>query len=255
MTFVVTLIALLIERFFDWSHIRQWNWFLKWQKYISIRLQDKNPYLILGVAIIPLSLAIGLVSYVLHGVLYGVVALVFDLVVLLYCLGPRNLWAEIFATPRADEGAGRGINTIFIAANCRVLAVIFWYLLAGVLGAVLYRLLAVAAHDTQETPANVSHAAHVAEGWLDWLPVRFFTFLFALGGHFTKVFSCWRKRLPTGAENNDAMLTECGYAALGLDEQTKAPADKALVKSTVSLLDRTLVILLVIVAVAILLSY
>ena len=43
MTFIITLIALLIERFFDWNHIRKWRWFLRYQSWLAVRLSAWSP--------------------------------------------------------------------------------------------------------------------------------------------------------------------------------------------------------------------
>lgn len=258
MSFVVTLIALLIERFFDWSHIRQWNWFLSLQNYVTERLQGKNSALILFISIAPLAIILWLLNIALYNVLYGFAKLVFDLVVLLYCFGPRNLWADIFSSTselNSADSTRQKVANIFVAANVRVLAVIFWYLIAGIVGAFIYRTLAITS-SKQNTSPNVVNNATYATAILDWLPVRFFTLLFAIGGRFSQVFACWRRKVPNGIYANNEILTECGLIAIGVDDTQPFPLDaSALQKSAVNLLDRSLVILLVIVAVLILLSY
>lgn len=245
MTFVVTLIALLIERFFDWSHIRNWNWFVQLQRYITQRLQGKHPGLILAASVLPVALIAALIAYIFHGMLYGVIGLVFDLAILLYCLGPNNLWAEVVTNKVT------GVKNIFVAANRRILAVIFWYLFTGVLGAVIYRTLAVAAQSAE--PEDVRQYAENSEAILDWLPVRFFALLFAAGPAYKKVLDCWRKNLPTGISNNETTIAECGVAALNMD--TVSTANSATLKAAISVIDRTLIILLVLVAIVILMSY
>lgn len=256
MTFVVTLIALLIERFFDWSHIRNWSWFLQLQRYIAQRLQGKHPGLIIAASVLPVAIIVALLAYILHGILYGVIGLIFDLAVLLYCLGPQNLWAEVFGvTAKGNQAAADkvfGVKNIFIAANTRVLAVIFWYLFTGVSGAVIYRTIAILAKSGE--PEDTRQFADTIEAILDWLPVRFFTFLFAAGPAFKKVLNCWTKNLPTGMSNNENMLTECGVAAINIDD-VKNSANGAMQKAAINLIDRTLIILLVLVAIVILLSY
>lgn len=282
MTFIVTLIALLIERFFDWSHLRQWRWYMAYQRMIARRLAGKSSYLILAATIIPLLIIIGLIGWAIRGSLYGFITLLFELFILIYCLGPRNLWADTFACINAltngdahfaadklkasfniteiNDGPALHrsfLNTIFIEANRRIFAVIFWYLILGPIGAILYRCVALAANeaDSAEMPTDLTQSARRCEAILDWLPVRVLTFIFALGGHFVRVLSCWRKKVLQGLSSNDRLLTECGIEALGnQDEQGAIREDGSAEKNAISLLDRVFVIVLVIIAVIVLLG-
>lgn len=251
MRFIITLVALLIERFFDWSHLRQWHWYSNLQQAVTQRLSGKNPYLAVSLTILPLVVIVLIVDYLLSHVLYGVLSVVFQLCVLLYCFGPRNLWADAFASATAfsqsDTQAAKeqlhslfgvtntGHSAFFIEANRRVFAIVFWFAILGPMGAVLYRSLAMSARSTSE----LSSVACYLEAILDWLPARLFTFSLALAGHFAKVFTCWRKKAGLGFNENDALLVECGAAALGQEDV------EALERSAVSLLDRAFVIMLI----------
>ncbi len=252
MRFIIVLIALLIERFFDWSHLRQWHWYTALQKMVSERLPGKNAYLIVAMTILPLLLLVFIIDYVLSQVLYGVLSVVFELCLLLYCFGPRNLWADAFASATAfsqnDSQLAKeklydlfgvtdaGRSAFFIEANRRVFAIVFWFAILGPIGAVLYRALAISSRSTQ---TDLSHSATYAASILDWIPARIFTFALALGGHFAKVFDCWRKKVGHGFNENDALLVECGAAALGQEDV------EPLERRAVSLIDRAFVIMLV----------
>lgn len=283
MTFIVTLVALLIERFFDWSHLRHWQWYTGYQRAIIHRLSAKSPYLVLAAIVVPLLLLVLLIQTLLSNVLYGFINLWFQLFLLLYCFGPQNLWADTFAcinallqgdTSFASEklktafNVNNGsnpqslhrhlLNSIFVESNRRVFAVVFWYVVLGPVGAVLYRTVTLLAPTTsfgkQEVSTELWQSAHKVETVLDWIPVRIFTFLFALGGQFVQVLTCWRKYVLQGLESNETMLVECGIAALHYEDQTKIPEDGSAEKSAISLLDRALLIALAIIAVVILVS-
>ena len=281
MTFIVTLIALLIERFFDWSHIRHWSWYTGYQRLIAKRLPGKSAYLVLGATVVPLILGVLIISVALDGFLYGFASLLFQLFVLLYCLGPQNLWADAFACMNAlvqgdAQTAGDKlkalfgitnmsnaqtahkalIEQLFIQSNQRVFAVVFWYVVLGPLGAVLYRTVNLSSNAVanQEASPEVAQTAYSFEMLLDWIPIRIFTFIFALGGHFAQVLACWCKRVTLGVASNKDLLTGCGIAALGIDEQGNLPEDGSAEKETISLLDRVFVIVLVLVAVVVLVS-
>lgn len=276
MTFIVTLIALLIERFFDWSHLRRWVWYANFQRAVTERLEEKSPYLILGLTVIPLLIGVLCIQFILQNALFGFVELLFQLFVLLYCLGPQNLWADTFACINAlmQEDAetaekklqasfgkstietsqslhGQLLNHIFIAANRRIFAIVFWFIILGPIGAVLYRAMTLssATYPNQKAVPELISSARVIESALDWIPVRIFTCILALGGHCVKVLTCWRKSAPFGLHLNDSMLMECGTAALGADDISHIAEDGSAEKNALGLLDRALVITIVGVAI------
>jgi AmpE protein len=281
MTFIVIFIALLIERFFDWSHLRHWGWYNQYEHFILQRIpkNKKNPTMLFAAVVLPLLILMMLVEYLLTGVLYGFMSLVFDIAILIYCLGPQNLWADTFACVNAlSQGDAHlaadklkvsfGIadsqykqtlhrhflNNIFIQANHRVFAVAFWFAALGPAGAVLYRAMMVIATETpkQGTTSVFLQYARLMQAGLDWLPVRVFTFIFALGGHFSKVMAFWGKKAFKGVDENDVLLTECGTAALGLEDQPVLVEDGSVEKHAVSMLDRSFVIALALLLVGVL---
>ncbi len=278
MTFIVTLIALLLERFFDWSHLRRWNWFMPYQRVIVQRLPQKAPNFVLAAIILPLLIVVGIIQYLLYGVAFGLIELLFQLCVFIYCLGQQNLWADTFASVNAlvhgDTQSGMErikasfgmpnttseqslhqqlLKHIFIEANRRIFAVVFWFVLLGPLGALLYRTVTLVASESAqpEASAELIQSARSIQSVLDWIPVRLFTFFFALGGHFVNVFSCWRKKAVLKLDINDKLLTECGFAALGEGEDHIAQ-DGSAEKNAIGLLDRAFVITLVVIAVMVL---
>ena len=269
MIFIVVLIALLVERFFDWSHLRNWAWYGACERLVMQKIPKAPPYLVLAAVILPLIAMLTLVGYLLRGELYSVPLLVFQLVVLLYCLGPQNLWADAFASTNAitkgDQQAAADklqssfhisishhadalqrelLNQIYISANQRVFAVVFWFSVLGVPGALLYRFVSVSASGAAGSEVGV--AARVIAQILDWVPARIFSFLFALGGNFTRVFSCWIKRIFIGLDGNDVLVSECGLAAITNDSEN-IPDDGSLEKSAIALLDRVFIIVLVVI--------
>lgn len=272
MTFIVTLIALLIERFFDWSHLRQWHWYHAWLRLLTKRFSTLSPYLQLAIAVLSVLLVVFCIELTIHNWLYGFLSLLFQLVILVYCLGPKDLWADAFTSINALQNDAQTVtdklkvafglpeatdisslhryllNIIFIEANRRVFAVIFWYAILGPVGALLYRLVSLSVDSTQSDSALLAQSAKETENVLDWLPARLLTFLYALGGHFVQVLACWRKKVFTGVRENEQLLVDCGRAALGYDESL-IPENGSAESAAVSLIDRAFIIMLVIVAI------
>lgn len=274
MTFIVTLLALIIERFFDWSHLREWSWFMKYEARLTSSLAKHSPYFILAIIILPLLLAVLMLQWLTKEWLFGFPNLVMQLILLLYCLGPKNLWANGFAciNSLADEDKPAAaekikatfsindesythsihrhlIDNIFIEANRRVFAVVFWYLLLGPVGALLYRTVILSTNEVA-----LARAANTVQDVLNWIPSRLLTILFALGGHFVSVITCWRKKVLLGLDGNELLLTECGIAALGTNDPGNLPEDGTVERHAISLIDRVFVILLVVLAVSVLLA-
>jgi len=280
MTFIVTLIALLIERFFDWSHLRKWNWYTNYQQAVMKRFAGTSSFVVLAITIVPLLIIVAILQSILKTPLFGLIELLFQLFLFLYCLGPQNLWADSYSCinalvhgePQAaaeklkmsfgvtDSSSRQGLhgqllNNIFIAANRRVFAIVFWFMVLGPIGAVLYRVITLSSAEfpKQEAVPELVQSARSVESILDWIPVRLFACVFALGGHFVKVISCWRKKPVMGLEINEQLLTDCGAAALGSDDIASIAEDGSAEKSAIGLLDRSFVITLVLIAVMVML--
>lgn len=266
MSFIAIFIALLIERFFDCSHLRYWGWYIKYQNVVMSKLTGKSPYMVLAGIVVPILLAILLAGYLVGGMDFGFVKLFFSIVVILYCFGPRNLWADTFVCLNAfSEGDAaiaeeklkvtfgiakasdplvmqrQWVNVIFSEANNRVFAIVIWYAVAGLLGVVLYRLISLAIEELS--------VARQVKSYLDWPSVRVLSFLFALGGNYNRVFASWRSKVALGPEANEALLAECGMAALNSMSADKTPVDGSAEKEEITLLDRSFTIMLVVIAV------
>lgn len=264
-TFIAVFVTLLIERFFDWSHLRKWQWYAVLERLVMARLTNASPYAVIAATILPLALVVLIINFILGDVLYGFLYLLFQVGGLLYCYGPRNLWADAFATINSSgKGMKTGfdisasnspeqmqhqvLNQIFVTANERVFGVVFWYVLLGLPGAAIYRLVNIA---TEYSPdQSTCRAAEHMENILNWLPVRAFTGLFALAGNFSRVIQNWRRYAKSGIEGNEVLLFECGVAAV-TESSDHLPPDSSVEKNAVSLLDRVFIIVLVIMLLAV----
>jgi len=259
---------LLVERFFDWSHLRYWGWYSLYQDKIAQKTPP-HPYIILACTVLPLLIVIGLLQFLFKDMVYGVIELLFQIIIVLYCLGPKNLWADAFASMNAlasndkqaaveklkihfglvDVDASSSLHAsfvsrIFIEANNRVFAPLFWFVVLGPIGIVLYRLISLSAISEK---ANVSHEAHLIKTILDWIPARLMSLLFVFGKQYVSVFGVFCQKALTGLENNEIVLAECGTVAIVNEE--KATDETFAEKIALTLLDRTFVIWLILVAI------
>lgn len=266
MMFIVTLISLIIERYFHWSHLRYWRWFDRYQHTMHNRLSRWPTIFTLLACILPLLIIVGLIQFILAGIFYDIFQIIFDVIVLVYCLGPNNLWVDTYAARNNPEQAkiSFGIPTlessqdfhyaltraIFVEAHQRIFAVLFWFVILGPVGAVLYRATALCA---KQHELGLSAMAELWRRALDWIPARLFTFIFALAGHFTEVFSVWKISARKGIYENEKLIGDCGLAAMDVKRLQQLPEDGSAETEALLLLDRVWIIGLVVLAIIVLL--
>lgn len=116
-------------------------------------------------------------------------------------------------------------GAIFVQSLTTIFSVIFWFLLLGPFGAILYYLVAaMSERATQyESGENVIYnSASLFKGILDWIPVRLVTLTYALIGHFAPVFSIWIEHLGGGVSANSSFLIDSGLTALDLPKESTA---------------------------------
>jgi adenosylcobinamide-phosphate synthase len=165
----------------------------------------------------------------------------FEVLVLYFCLGFRAVSfhaSSVFRALLEDDLAraraalqgwcpgtpplrdGDGIARVTVeetlkASLSTLLAVLFWYFLFGVAGAVAYRLALWCRdlwHGEAEFDVFSLHASHV----LDWLPARATAFSFAIVGNFQDALESWRGQAQAWGNENQGILLAAGAGALGV---------------------------------------
>ena len=192
------------------------------------------------IALLPPLLVVALLQYALHSPLFGVLGLLFGLAVLFFSWGPRDLDADVGAVidaenadarrdaiarlgadpARGGEGASM-IEAVFASALRRWFGVLFWFLLLGASGALLYRLVALSAHEDAGdalSPAARDGAKRL-HALRDWPVAQAMSLALALVGNFDTVLSAWR---------------DAGGASLRLDNAFLAAAGRASVRSEIA---------------------
>jgi membrane protein required for beta-lactamase induction len=248
MTLISALLGIAADRLLTHLHeYRHYTWFLNYVDWMRRRFQGPAWDHIGGLLmlLLPVWLAVGLLQNWISDWVFGLVGLLFYVVVLVYCLGPRDLavdvdtYSEVCQSSDAElraRAAGRLLeaelpadsaecaravtHAVLVRANDRLFAVLFWFVLLGPLGAVLYRSAAVLYQQRRE---EGEFGASI--GWLHavlvWLPARLVAIGYALSGHFEAAIEGWREvhqRRPEGSEGSEQVLAVTGSGALGLDE-------------------------------------
>ncbi len=251
MTFIIIALSLLAERFLleqeayrqpDWlRRYTLWSQQLPWGEWMSQSVAG----IILILA--PLLLTIGLLQAVFDNILGGIPELLFATLVLFFCLGPRDLHRQahtfIDACEAEDEENAKRIGSEFVAdtplqtksayglaiangileqAYIRTFSVIFWFIILGPLGAVLYR----SCHTIKQSLPGINDLGIDFRSGvnrlleiLDWIPARITAFTYALGGNFHDATHAWWNSngdSTQASESAKQILHRAGTGALGL---------------------------------------
>lgn len=162
-------------------------------------------------------LALAVVQFLIVGVAYGFPAFLLATLVLFYCWGPRDLDADIAAVTHASDRDARVaalqdipseppvpplaldgrsmVDTVFRAALSRWFGVLFWFLLLGAAGALLYRLVQLVAQSESfrsSLPRAHADALRELHVLLDWPAAQLMTLALALAADFDAVAQSWR---------------------------------------------------------------
>lgn len=281
MKLIIILMSLGLERYLGIGAIlKRFSWF---ERYISmLQSWGKSPKLWQGYAgvawvVAPIVIVTAIIYLLLADLFYGTVSMMFGFFILLYCLGPDDLHHDMqtyFSLEKSNDQNGinnflhrflggvptdshvlrRAVtNQIFIQANQRVFAVIFWFLILGPIGALIYRMssLLVSYLDTRSAEFDNSFV-QASQTWLnilDWVPVRIVGLLYGLAGNLSEGVLKWMKQVVTGLQHNNEILTYCGLSAMNVSPDDVSHASLEENQNAVAIVDRVLVITLVIVAI------
>ena len=284
MSLITILISLVLERFIGYlDEVRQLGWFRQYGAWLRDKLGGIADG-VTGVVIILIgpALVVWGVTELLDDLLLGLLEIAFGIAVLIYTLGPRDLHQDVEEYMEAnaaededrlkssaahlidgevpEEPADRlraVVGGIFVQANNRMLAVLFWFVVLGPMGAVLYRL----SHELVNNAEDDTNLKRAAEVWLalaDWIPARLTALFYALTGHFEDTLPILRRYLVTSlAElpaSNRALLHEAGTVGVELEESLQEELDTAQVSVIVTMASnmvmRTLVLAVLVLAIA-----
>lgn len=255
MSFIAILLSLVIERVVDNLHrMRPFGWFVSFADWVYARLEGQRfrngP---LGVLLVvgPVVAA----AWILQGFfadMAWVFGLLFSLVVLLYCLGPRDLEEDVaaykLAVERNDqEGAllhacdmlGHPVSqqpaelaetvkaTIFTAVDERVLGVFFWFVVLGPVGAVLFRFSSVLRRYARQQDSGLAPAAENLYLIMLWPTARLTVIAYAFAGSFVETIAHCRPGPAYWQLDSEPLLRAGGFGALQQDFPPEPPAADA----------------------------
>lgn len=225
MNLIAIVLSLAVERFLNQvENMRRYSWIKNYYQWIAGKLPEGYTNGILGTIslILPPVIMVALVFYILDVVL----GFLLSILVLLYCLGPRLLDVEVENyisalnqqdTQRISETQARFYTfdqgessnapqfsvaeTLFFEANQRMFAVIFWFIVLGPAGALLYRLCIELKNEAQYYSNKAEFYGYVTTyvDLLNFLPANLTALSYALCGSFKHAFDNWRGAFRSNA--------------------------------------------------------
>lgn len=263
MTFVTLIICLLANHY--WCRRRRLPvevWFNGWYRWLerrsapdTRRWQPRPGLFVVILCVVPL-LPLGLLLWLLNGVLLELPLFVLHLLVLLHGLPRINMaeladdylfrWRQgnyeaayryteqkvpdVFERQPDDYSAmhQQFLDFVLTISFTRVFALLFCYSILGPVAALAYWLLDRTR--AEATDLGVRQFAHGLTGLIEWIPVRAVALGFALAGDFVAGAGKLRERLFHEPANlaNYALLRSCAVAAMGQPGEVMRDADYAL---------------------------
>jgi len=271
MTLIIILIGLAVEHFVGVAdEIRRFSWFERYVKWLEIRYAG-FPYWNSALGIIltmagPLLLVI-LIIWGLSALFYPLV-LLFSLAVFIYTLGPRYLnpqlddlidALEIDDETRVEELLSefsvrqdslqpdqKLIENILLQANERIFGILFWFIILGPFGAIMYRMSCFLWEIQKGIHGRYSESAGDLYNILNWPTSRLIALGNALMGNMVDAVDAWRETERQSLSVNEDVICATGLAALNFqhpDYEEELITDTRIywLRSLQSLLNRNLV--------------
>lgn len=255
---IVILLCLALNRFTPMGKwVRNYGWLDQYFEYHHKWL-GTTPFgkgvLGLFMALLPAVIVVALFQWMMIYFMWGIAGFVFAAAVLLYALGVMPT-ITVGHTPPAKsstieevarhEGAAvvtpKSTGSLLWQAQTNMFAVLFWFVLLGPAGAVLYRFSRLLSeHAYAEDSPQIRDAAVTWISYLDWIPVRLLALSFVLAGRFESTIKVWWHQITTAPKGNEAYLEACSHAALESGHDTP--------QRQWALYQRALIILLIVLA-------
>ena len=218
--------------------LRRYDWFIGWLHWLGKQTSgDEWPNrigLLLAVGL-PL-LVVGAIQFFIDDLWYGLPAVFVALLALLYTWGPRDLNLDVEAVieargpearrsaaatlfPEGGEPVVEGptlVAAVFHCALWRWFGVLFWFVVAGAVGALGYRLVSLCAQGEarRSLPEAQRGVARTTLAVLNWPVAQLMTFALALAADFDKVLTAWRDWHANGVRLDLGFLDAAARASV-----------------------------------------
>ena len=235
---IAVVVSLLLGHVFpSLPSLRRYDWFIGWLHWLGRQTGGEWPNrvgLLIAVGL-PLA-AVGAAQFLIDDAWYGLPAFGFALLALLYAWGPRDLSLDVeevieASGPEARRAAAVAlypdggepvlegptlVAAVFRCALWRWFGVLFWFLVAGAVGALGYRLISLCAQGEarRSLPETQRGLARTSLAVLNWPVAQLMTFALALAADFDRVLSAWRDWHAQGLRLDPGFLDAAARASV-----------------------------------------
>jgi len=280
MALICILFGIIFDRVSDiLENLRNFDWFDSYTRWVlktlpGISSQNLSSILIL---LLPVMLVVMLLQIWFDGRLLGLVELSFGLVIFAFSLGPKDLNRQINryleAKESGDEQAAHTeasaimqkespdnldqqtvevMRSVLHESNDRFFSVIFWFVVLGPFGAMLYRLTSHTMRTTGN--ATLANAARQLQAILAWAPAHLVAMGYALTGNYEGA------KKEFYGKNKQEDLYDCNYHTLitagqGALKDCTPGEETACIRSARALVLRTLVVWLGVISILTLIGW
>ncbi|KAB8173329.1 hypothetical protein FKV24_014320 [Lysobacter maris] len=240
-TLIATVVALVLGHLVPSlaASVRAYGWYGDWLRWLDGRFEEGSPWhgrwgIVLALA--PPLLLLALFQFALEGTMFGLASLVLGIAVLFYAWGPRDLDIDVEAVLNAPDTASRRaaamslwsepeavsldgaalVDAVFRNALRRWFGVLFWFLVFGPFGALLYRLTELAAYGplARILPHDTVLGARTLLSALEWPVAQLMTLALAIVGNFDTVLAAWRDNGGASFRLDTGFLSAIGRASV-----------------------------------------
>ena len=273
MTLFIILLALLIEHFGGIpDNMRNMGWLPGYVQFLENRCSRfsfwDGPVGVLITLGGPMLVVTILVWILLH--VFYPMAVVVSLVCLLYALGPgrlnvklddyvraletgedpriQQLTAELSAPDESGVLTERSLlEGILLYAHDRLFGVLFWFVVLGPAGAILFRLTASLQYERREIHGSYSESVRNLYNIINWPAARLFALGNALTGNMVDAMEAWREVEQNSFAVNEHVIRASGIGALNYrqqEEKNEIPIEERIywIHSLQGMLNRTLLV-------------
>ncbi len=280
MIFLSILIALVLERvtpqFVDFRQNRWLRDYGQWMVSV-LHVERFGAWMGLAALIFPLVVLISIVTGLFENALFGLFELAFNTIVIFFCLGPKELDSQVDRYLDAIEVGGsqqrftlasqfthqapsmdlpaqvvQVCKAIYVEANTRVFAVLFWFMVLGPVAAIIYRVLEqfLNTNYLDKSLVPVKQVIKTVVGWIDWLPVRITLFSYMVSGNFEEALQTYRQGTVAAVdmvEQNVELLQNVGYQSISSHNVENETQAMDLIRKSRGLFLRSLVVWLLLI--------
>jgi len=221
------------------ASVRHYDWYAHWLDWLDAQFPEGSFWRGrwgAALALVPPLLVVLLFQIALRHPLYGLVGVLFAIAVLFYAWGPRDLDLDIDAIADAPDATARRaamarlwpdapplaidgsalVSAVFQNALRRWFGVLFWFLVMGPTGALLYRLAVLSCEGAyaRKVPMETRDGAATLLKLLDWPVAQLLTLALALVGNFDTVLGAWREAGGASFTLDHRFLDAAGRASV-----------------------------------------